>query len=155
MAWLYALDYHHWILLGLVLLVLEVFVGGSLLMWNGISAIVVGLLVLLLPMFGIYPGWEMQLVMFAIGGMVALYAWRRYVRNPVALDAPGLNRRGVSHLGQVVTLTEPLQSGQGVVHIDDTRWQITGPDLPAGARVRLAALDDMVFRVEPVDNPPA
>src|SRR5690554_7500994 len=82
MDWLYQLDYHHWIVLGLFLLILEVFVGGSLMMWNGLSAIAVGILVLVLPLIGIYPSWEMQLVMFAVGGVAALYVWRRYANKP-------------------------------------------------------------------------
>lgn len=155
MDWLYTLDYHHWILLGLLLLVLEVFVGGSLLMWNGLSAICVGILVLLLPLFGIYPGWEMQLTMFGVGGLAALYAWRRYVRDPVAADAPALNRRGASHVGEVVKLDEAIENGTGYIHLDDTRWTVRGPDLPTGSRIRLVALNDMVFQAEPVDNPPA
>ncbi|MCC1495985.1 NfeD family protein [Alcanivorax sp. 1008] len=155
MDWLYQLDYHHWIVLGLVLLVLEVFVGGSLLMWNGLSAICVGILVLLLPLIGIYPGWEMQLIMFGVGGLVALYAWRRYINEPVASDAPALNRRGASHVGEVVRLDQAIDNGTGYIHLDDTRWPVHGPDLPEGSLVRLVALDDMAFQVEQVDNPPA
>jgi membrane protein implicated in regulation of membrane protease activity len=139
----------------LVLLVLEVFVGGSLLMWNGLSAICVGILVLVLPLVGIYPGWEMQLVMFGVGGLVALYAWRRYINEPVASDAPALNRRGASHVGEVVRLDQAIDNGTGYIHLDDTRWPVHGPDLPAGSLVRLVALDDMAFQVEQVDNPPA
>lgn len=152
MEWLYSLDYHHWILLGLLLLVLEVFVGGSLLMWNGLSAICVGLLVLLLPLLGIHPGWELQLILFGIGGLAALYAWRRYVREPAPADAPALNRRGANHVGKVVVLAEPIQNGTGYVYLDDTRWAVNGPELPVGTRVRLLSLDDMVFRVEQADN---
>ncbi|MDF1628619.1 MAG: NfeD family protein [Alcanivoracaceae bacterium] len=155
MDWLYQLDYHHWIVLGLVLLVLEVFVGGSLLMWNGLSAICVGILVLVLPLVGIYPGWEMQLIMFGAGGLVALYAWRRYINEPVASDAPALNRRGASHVGEVVRLDQAIDNGTGYIHLDDTRWPVHGPDLPTGSLVRLVALDDMAFQVEQVDNPPA
>ena len=57
MEFLYALDYYHWILLGLVLLVLEIFVGGAFLMWMGFSSIVVGVLVLILPWVGVHPSW--------------------------------------------------------------------------------------------------
>src|SRR5690606_40215088 len=88
MEFLYALDYYHWILLGLVLLVLEIFVGGAFLMWLGLSSIVVGVLVLLLPWLGIHPGWEWQLVMFSIGAFGAIILWRRFVRDEPAGDAP-------------------------------------------------------------------
>lgn len=153
MDWLYQLDYHHWIVLGLFLLILEVFVGGSLMMWNGLSAIAVGILVLVLPLIGIYPSWEMQLVMFAVGGVAALYVWRRYANKPIVTDAPGLNRRGDNHIGTIVVLPAAIENGRGHISLDDTRWAVRGPDLPAGTRVRLVALDDMIFQVEKAESP--
>lgn len=153
MDWLYQLDYHHWIVLGLLLLILEVFVGGSLMMWNGFSAIAVGILVLVLPLLGIYPGWEMQLVMFAVGGVVALYVWRRYSNKPIVTDAPGLNRRGVDHVGTIVVLPVAIENGLGHISFDDTHWAVRGADMPAGTQVRLVALDDMIFQVERVETP--
>jgi inner membrane protein len=142
MEWLYALDYHHWIVLGLMLLVLELLVGGSLLMWNGLAIILVGLVVLVLPAIGVYPGWEMQLMMVLAGVLMALAVWRRYVRVPA-----------VHHLGEELVLSEPIEHGRGHVSIEGVRWVVHGPDLPEGTRVRLMELDGMAFRVVPVDNP--
>jgi hypothetical protein len=152
MEFLYALDYYHWILLGLVLLVLEIFVGGAFLMWLGLSSIVVGVLVLLLPWLGIHPGWEWQLVMFSIGAFGAIILWRRFVRDEPAGDAPGLNQRGREYVGRVVPLKTAIENGEGFISIDDTRWRVTGPDLPVGTRVKLTAMHDMVFTVEPADT---
>lgn len=152
MEFLYALDYYHWILLGLVLLVLEIFVGGAFLMWLGLSSIVVGVLVLLLPWLGIHPGWEWQLVMFSIGAFGAIVLWRRFVRDEPAGDAPGLNQRGREYVGRVVLLKTAIENSEGFISIDDTRWRVTGPDLPVGTRVKLTAMHDMVFTVEPADT---
>lgn len=150
--WLYGLDYYHWILFGLILLIAEVFVGGSFLMWIGFSALVLGFLLLVLPLFGIYPGWEWQLVLFGLGAMVALYLWRRYMREEPQSDAPGLNQRGSDLVGRELPLHEAIVNGEGMIVVHDTHWRVAGPDLPAGTRVRLLSLDDMVFRVEPAEN---
>lgn len=152
MELLYALDYYHWIILGMVLLVLEIFVGGAFLMWLGLSSIVVGLLVLLLPFIGVHPSWEWQLVLFGIGALASLALWRRYVKDAPPVEAPQLNQRGRDHVGKVVVLKTAIEDGEGFISIDDTRWRVTGPALPVGTRVRLVALDDMVFSVEAADN---
>lgn len=151
--WLFALDYYHWILFGLMLLIAEVFIGGSFLMWIGFSALLLGLLLLLLPLVGIYLGWEWQLILFGIGAMVSLYLWRRYMKDDRESDVPGLNQRGSDLVGRTATLHDPIVNGEGTIIVHDTHWQVTGPDMPAGTRVTLLSLDNMVFRVEKADNP--
>ena len=39
--------------------------------------------------------------------------------------------------------------GVGSLHVDDSQWRISGPDLPAGSRVRVVAADGVTLRVEP------
>lgn len=152
MELLYALDYYHWIILGMVLLVLEIFVGGAFLMWLGLSSIVVGVLVLLAPFIGVHPSWEWQLVMFGIGSMAALALWHRYFKNAPAEGAPELNQRGREYVGKVVTLKTAIEDGVGFISLDDARWRVNGPDLPAGAHIKLVALNDMVFTAEAVQD---
>jgi hypothetical protein len=143
--WLYDLDFHHWILLGLLLLVIEVFIGGGLFMWLGFSAVALGLLVLLGPLVGIHLSWQWQLGLFGLGALLALYAWRRYLRDPLSAGRAGL-------VGKVATLETDLHDGVGFVSVYDMRWRVTGPDLHAGTRVRLVSMDDTTFTVEPVDQ---
>ena len=140
--WLYELHFHHWILLGLLLLVIEVFIGGSFFMWIGFSAIALGLLVLLAPLVGVHLSWQWQLGLFALGIMLAIYAWRRYVRDPHSANAAAM-------LGKVVPLESDLHNGEGSVLVKGVRWPVTGPDLEAGTRVRLVSLDSRTFTVEP------
>ncbi|MDF1782486.1 MAG: NfeD family protein [Alcanivoracaceae bacterium] len=152
MEFLYALDYYHWILLGLVLLVLEIFVGGAFLMWMGFSSIVVGVLVLIFPWVGIHPSWQWQLVLFAIGSFAAIILWRRYVNDDTASDAPDLNHRGREYIGRTVQLKAAIEGGVGFINIDDTRWRVNGPDLPVGTRVKIISMQDMVFTVQAADS---
>jgi len=147
MLWLYALDYHHWLVLGLLLLALDVFVGGRLLMWSGFLALMVGFLVLLLPLMGVYPGWDMQFLMFFVALLVGVYLWRRDLRSQTLRDA------GAVPLGSEVVLVSAIYQGRGEVRINGSVFSVIGPDLPAGSAVRIVARDAMVFRVEPADNP--
>jgi inner membrane protein len=46
-------------------------------------------------------------------------------------------------------LEEPIVQGVGRVRIDDSVWRIAGPDLPAGAKVRVETADGALLKVVP------
>lgn len=78
MHWLMGLDYGHWLLFGLVLLVLEVVAGRGVFLWSGLAALVTGLLTLLLPFTGIHLSWVSQLAVFAGLLLLLLTGWLLY-----------------------------------------------------------------------------
>jgi membrane protein implicated in regulation of membrane protease activity len=45
-------------------------------------------------------------------------------------------------------LQQGITDGQGRVSIDDAYWQVSGPELPAGARVRVVAVQGSTLVVE-------
>lgn len=138
-----------WIVLGGALLALEIAVPGASLIWLGIAAILTGLLT-----FAVTLGWDMQIVVFAILAIVAVVAGRRMAPKPgQASDRPFLNRRTEAYVGRVFTLEQAMESGAGVVRIEDTIWRVEGPDLPAGTTVRVVRAEGPVLYVEPA--PPA
>jgi membrane protein implicated in regulation of membrane protease activity len=47
-------------------------------------------------------------------------------------------------------LTEPIVEGSGRVAIDDSIWQVRGPDAPAGTRVVVTGADGSVLTVKGV-----
>ena len=61
---------------------------------------------------------------------------------------PPLNRRGQALVGRVFTLENPIQEGCGRIRVDDSSWRVTGPDAPAGARVRVVRIDGATLVVE-------
>ena len=52
-------------------------------------------------------------------------------------------------IGQTVTVSEALVSGQGRVKVGDSAWLCKGPDAPIGAYVRIVGADGSVLIVEP------
>jgi membrane protein implicated in regulation of membrane protease activity len=152
MSFWQGLDYYHWLLLGLLLLVIEVMAGGGFLMWLGFSALATGLLVLVLPWLHLALSWEWQLAVFAVGCVLAVAIWWKFFHWTVpAPESSSLNRRGSDLVGRETQLRGALVNGVGHVMIDGVRWQVSGPDLPDGARVRLLRQDDLIFVVEAVD----
>jgi len=78
---------------------------------------------------------------------------RRYLRglqrtNPSSLNS-SLNARGEALVGQVFVLDQPILAGRGRIKLGDGSWIVTGPDMVAGAKVRVAAVSGTELRVEP------
>jgi membrane protein implicated in regulation of membrane protease activity len=138
-------SFWYWWILGLLLLILEVFAPGAFFLWMGISAGLVGLLSWLVPGLSI----EWQLLIFTIVSVTTVVGWRAYLRkNPVETDQPALNRRGEQYLNRVFTLDEPIVNGVGRIRVDDTTWRIQGNDTEAGNKVRVVGVDGVNLVVD-------
>lgn len=145
MEWLHEAAYWHWLVLGVGLLILEVFSPGVFFLWMGLAAGAVGLLLWLFP--GIT--WEFQLLLFAAFSVVTIAFWRSFLkRHPTKSEQPLLNRRGEQYVGRWFTLDQPVVNGQGKIRVDDSTWKIRGDDCPAGSRVRVTGVDGVVLKVE-------
>jgi membrane protein implicated in regulation of membrane protease activity len=138
-------SFWYWWILGLLLLILEIFAPGAFFLWMGISAGLVGLLSWLVPGLSI----EWQLLIFTIVSVITVVGWRAYLRkNPVETDQPALNRRGEQYLNRVFTLDEPIVNGVGRIRVDDTTWRIQGNDTEAGNKVRVVGVDGVNLVVD-------
>ncbi|MGE0722391.1 MAG: NfeD family protein [Novosphingobium sp.] len=135
-----------WLAIGLVLGAAEMAVPGVFLIWLAGAAIITGLLTWVLPI-----GLPVQIVIFAVLAIVAVFAGRNYLRrNPVAAADPNMNRRGARLVGETVVVTQAIEGGTGRVHHGDSEWLARGPDAVPGTRMRIAGSDGAVLIVEPV-----
>jgi len=82
--------------------------------------------------------------------LLTILAWRYVLRDrfPAPLPKRLLNRRGASYVGRTFTLKEPIVDGNGLLHVDDSRWKVEGDDMPAGTKVKVTAIDGTVLKVE-------
>lgn len=134
-----------WGALALVLFAAEAMAPGAFMLWIGIGAAAVFLITALVP--GIPLLW--QVVAFVVLSVVAIQAYRRWGRGRGRpSDQPLLNRRSEQLVGRVAVLQQGIVAGQGRVSIDDASWQVTGPDMVAGTRVRVVAVVNGVLQVE-------
>lgn len=139
------MEYWHWLVLGVGLVVLEMFAPGVLFLWMGIAAGAVGLTLMAMPDLG----WEAQWLMFAVLSVISIVAARMLIkRGGEETDQPALNRRGEQYIGRVFTLEEPIVNGNGKIRVDDSTWKIRGADCEAGARVQVTGVDGVVLKVE-------
>lgn len=143
-----SLDFWHWLILGVVLIILEVFAPGAFFLWLGIAASVVGIILWIVPDIS----WEMQLLIFSIISVVSIALWLiRLRKHPTASEDDTLNSRTQQYVGRVFTLVEPIVDGYGKIHVDDAYWQVSGPDRDKGRKVKVTMVKGMTLIVEPVD----
>ena len=144
--WFVALGAWNWFVVAVVFLVLEVMMPGVFMLWLGLAAILVGIISLATVL-----SWQIQLIVFAVLAIACIPAWRYFARKVEGpAEQPFLNRRSEGYVGREFTLEKPIVGGVGTIRIDDTLWRVSGPDLPAGSRVKVANADGALLAVEPV-----
>lgn len=143
-----------WIGIGIVLLGAEVMVPGSFLIWFGLAAIATGAVALGFDAAGSAAfGWQAELLLFLGLSVVTVIVGRRLFRTrsgPEAAAEPNLNHRARACVGRRAVVVEAITGGRGRIALDDTTWLASGPDLPAGTEVRIAAAEGARLTVEPI-----
>lgn len=135
----------NWLVLCVALVVLEIAAPGIFLLWLGIAAGAVGVVLLVLPDLS----WPSQLFAFALFSIIAIVAASRFLqRFPIQTDRPQLNRRGEQYVGRVFDLEMAVENGFGKIRVDDTTWKVTGADCEVGARVKVIGVAGAVLMVE-------
>ena len=138
-----------WWILALLLIAGEVLLPGYFLLWIGVAAAAMGVLVWLLPPLGLL----LQAVLFALLAFAACVLYARLLRPRLERREPGserLNRRGEQMIGQRYELVEPIVNGRGKARVGDGQWLVSGPDLPLGATVEVLAVEGTTLQVRAV-----
>jgi inner membrane protein len=143
-----AWPYWIWLTLGLLLAAGEMLATQLVLIWFGAAAIAVGLIAWLFPSLNLIG----QLVIFGVLSaalLVPARSLRRRWRN--SGRGSHINDRAAQQVGRIAVLKEPIVGGQGRMFIGDTLWGVEGPELPAGATVRVVSFDNAMLIVEAVN----
>ncbi|BCB17601.1 NfeD family protein [Bosea sp. ANAM02] len=134
-----------WAILGLMLIGGEILAPGVFLIWLGLAALLTGAVV---GLFGI--GWQAAMLVFAVLAGASVLAGRLLTRRkgeePDA--ATGLNDRGRQLIGKVFRLETTMAGGEGRVRVGDSSWRIVGPELLAGAEVKVVRVEGSTLVVE-------
>lgn len=134
-----------WLIAGLALCAAEIVAPGVFLLWIGVAALALGLLELAVSL-----PFAWSLVLFGVLAVAFSLIGRRLYGGWQSAEGAPLNRRAEALVGRVLILSEPLVAGSGRAHVQDTVWRVTGPDAPAGAKVRVTGVMDggVVLKVE-------
>ena len=96
------LVYWHWIVLGIVLMLAEIFIGSFFIFWFGAAAVVVGLSLTIAPSISA----PTQLIFWTVLSLVFAVAWFRILK-PLSKDVTkaGLSREElIGDIGQVLSV---------------------------------------------------
>jgi len=138
----FALLYWHWIVLGIVLTLSEIYIGSFFIFWFGVSAIVVGIILLLFPDISI----AIQVLIWAILSGAFALAWFKFLK-PLSRDKTkaGLSKEALlGQVGQVIS--PPNGERRGMIRfpapvLGSDEWMIISNDaLEVGDRVSVTEL---------------
>ncbi|WP_169570161.1 NfeD family protein [Sneathiella limimaris] len=147
-SWIADLGHWAWWTVAVIFVILEIFAPTFFLLWLGISAGIVGLITLIFPSMT----WEYQWTFFAIFSVVSLVVARNFFKkNSGTEDNFKLNQRGAQYVGRQFKLMEAIENGRGKIHVDDSQWTVSGPDLPEGTVVRVTGNDGTLLIVEAIN----
>jgi membrane protein implicated in regulation of membrane protease activity len=136
-----------WIGVGVALAALEMLVPSFLLVWPGVAALAVGLLLFAVPDLGLAG----QGVLFAVLAVAFTLGGRAYVLRHKArpADHPALNRRGARLVGRRGVALEAFSGGRGSIEIDGELWQARAVGaVPSGAAVEVVGVEGAELVVE-------
>lgn len=133
-----------WLTLGGILLAAEMLGASGYLLWSGVSALLVSLLVWLVPL-----SWEWQGIAFALLTVLSAPGWYYWLKGRDRSHPPSsLNQRGNQLIGRQLTLEEALVDRIGHVRIGDSSWRVeAGENFPAGTAVTVIAVEGITLLV--------
>ena len=133
----------HWLVLGLILLIVEMATGTTYLLWPSVAAFATALVALIFP-----TNWIAEMALFAVLIIALTYFGHPLVkrwRDEGA--ASGLNERNLTMIGKRGVVAN-FANGVGSVKIADTIWRAVSEDaLEAGQNVEVAGVDGVTLKV--------
>lgn len=134
----------NWLIFGGLLMVLELVVPGSFLLFIGFAAAAVGVVALSTDI-----AWQYQCLLFAALCIAFVALARVYWRSGDRLsEQPMLGRRTEQFIGRSYVVAEAIKNGRGKIRIGDTLWSVEGPDTPQGEEVVVTGAQSATLRVE-------
>lgn len=142
--------YWHWIVLGLVLAGVEIFLPSFFALWFGAAALLVGLVLWVIPM-----SLTAQLLLWIVNSVVFVVLWQKFV-SPRMRDRSlaGMSREAI--IGQTgIVMTHNADSGRGRLKfpapiLGDDEWDfICDSPLASGDRVTVIEMSGNALIVRP------
>lgn len=142
-------NHWHWIAFGLLLLFGELLGTAGYFLWLGISAVLVGIILTVLPI-----SWQLQWISFACFSLASTWVWWRYQfkKDKVSDTHRGLNQKEKQLIGQTTRLEQAVQRGNCRIRLGDTTWSARcHQDISEGALVQITEVNGIILTIEPVE----
>ena len=132
----------HWLLVGLLVVIIELFLWSTFLLWIGVSAVTMSIAVYLYPQLSL----GIQLLAFVLFSVGSSFIAIRYF--PVRTVDAELSRKAQQHIGKECTV---VSIGNDVfkVKLGESLWFAKGFDMSIGQKVRIVDTVSSILIVEP------
>ncbi len=145
------LAWWHWLVLGLGLGLLELLVPSFFIIWFGLGALLVGLVMMALPDLG----FTAQVALWTVASVAMTVLWFQVFRRDADRTRSGRADEALGEIGVLVRAVEPLgvNSGRGEVRFQkpvmgSDVWPCLADEaIAAGERVRVLAVDGQLLKV--------
>ncbi|MEO7935710.1 MAG: NfeD family protein, partial [Dokdonella sp.] len=134
-----------WWLLALLLIAAELVAPGYFLLWIGLAAGLMGLVMLAVPNLVFI----VQAILFALLSIAVCLVYWKFIRPSAELrdDQPLLNRKGDRMIGRRVVVVDAIINGRGKVTVGDSAWLAEGDDCAVGTAVKVVAVNGTSLQV--------
>ena len=136
------LNYMHWLVLGLALVIIELFVWSVFLLWIGASAITVSVIYYLFPDVSI----ALQTLTFVLISISTTFLAKKYF--PVKTVDDQLHDKAKLHIGKEYRVAS-VENGIATIQIGESLWFAKGSDLVIGQTVKILDVESSTFIVKP------
>ena len=140
----------HWIVFGIILLILEMSTGTFFMLGLGIAAIIVGIIDTQLN-----TSFTVELSIWMVLSILAIVAWFKWFREPPLTDSGQSNYR-LDTLGIVMEDIQPHSRGKVTFDtpvLGNTSWHaISKVDIDKDTRVQIVQINGQLIEVEPIQK---
>jgi len=136
------LNYLHWLVFGLALVIVELFLWSMFLLWIGASAITISIVFYLYP--EVSAGF--QILSFIFLSAISTFLAKKYF--PVKTVDDELNLNAKSHISKECTVVS-IENGIVKVRLGESLWFAKGCEMSVGQKVRIIDTDSSTLIVEP------
>tara|TARA_B100000787_G_scaffold86249_1_gene63624 strand:- start:97 stop:534 length:438 start_codon:yes stop_codon:yes gene_type:complete len=132
----------YWFILGLTLILIELFLWTAFLLWIGSSAIIVGIISYFSPNISSL----MELLIFIVLAVATTFLSKKYY--PVKTVDDQLHDKAKVHIGKECTVIS-IENGVTKIQIGKSLWFAKGSNLSAGQTVKIIDVESSTFIVKP------
>jgi len=136
------LNYLHWLVFGLALIIVELFLWSMFLLWIGASAITISIV------FYLYPEVSagLQVLSFVLLSAVSTFLAKKYFPVKTVDDELSINAKG--HIGKECTVVS-INKNIIKVKLGESLWFAKGCEMSVGQKVQIVDVESSTFIVEP------
>ena len=136
------LNYLHWLIFGLTLVIVELVLWSMFLLWIGASAITISIV------FYLYPevSWGLQVLSFILLAAISTFLAKKYFPVKTVDDELSINAK--NHIGKECIVVS-IENNIVKVRLGESLWFAKGCEMSVGQKVQIVDVDFSTLIVEP------